>query len=401
VTLPFGPPIEPMLAKLTRELPETGAHQFEPKWDGFRALIFRDGESVHIQSREKRPLERYFPELIAPLKAALPEAAIVDGEIVIATPSGLDFSALQLRLHPAASRVRKLSVETPASFVAFDVLAEGSDDLRAESTEARRARLESMLAGARPPVYLTPVTRDRTTAADWFERFEGAGLDGVIAKPLEAPYSPGKRTLLKIKHRRTAECVVAGFRWHKNGPGTLVGSLLLGIYDAEGVLHHIGRDLDVQDGRAQEAPRRARAAARRRARRPPVVELGLGDQRRVGAQAGHDEPLESGQGPFVGAGAPRASLRGRLRPPSGRPVPARHDLRALASGPERRRPAGSSSSRRRPPTSSHASSGSEVLQAILTKLALAPAYRLLKARFPPGQVWDACGGKLRPMMGRR
>jgi len=234
------PPIEPMLAKLTDTLPEGEGWLFEPKWDGFRALVFRDGDSVYLQSRDLKPLDRYFPELADPLRASLPPRVVLDGEIVIASPRGLDFDALQLRLHPAASRVAKLAAATPSSFVAFDLLAEGDDDLRGYPQAERRARLETALAGARGAVLLTPCTRDRALAAEWFHRFEGAGLDGVIAKHESTTYQPGKRSMVKVKHARTADCVVAGFRWHKNGPGTLIGSLLLGLYDAQGALHHVG-----------------------------------------------------------------------------------------------------------------------------------------------------------------
>ena len=240
VPLPFDAPLKPMLAKLVREIPSEGEYLFEPKWDGFRALVFRDGESVHLQSRELRPLERYFPELVAPLRAALPDPAVVDGEIVVTQGQGLDFSTLQLRLHPAASRIEKLSREIPASFVAFDLLAEDDEDLRPRPAGERRQRLEQALTGAKPPVFVTPVTRDPELAADWFKRFEGAGLDGVMAKPIDLPYESNKRTMIKIKHRRTADCVVAGFRWHKDGRGTLIGSLLLGLYDDEGRLQHVG-----------------------------------------------------------------------------------------------------------------------------------------------------------------
>lgn len=229
-----------MLAKLVRDIPADSDFLFEPKWDGFRALVFKDGDDVFLQSRELKPLARYFPELISPLQRLLPERAVVDGEIVIARDGGLDFSALQLRLHPAASRINKLAAETPARFVAFDVLAEGDEDLRPLPTADRRLRLERMFQGASPPLHLTPVTDDPTVAADWFERFEGAGLDGVMAKPRDLPYEPNKRSMLKIKHRRTADCVVAGFRWHKDGPGTLIGSLLLGLYDGDGRLQHVG-----------------------------------------------------------------------------------------------------------------------------------------------------------------
>jgi len=234
------PPVEPMLAKLAEELPPGEGWLFEPKWDGFRAIVFRDGESVFIQSRDLRPLDRYFPELPPALRANLPARCVVDGEIVIAGPRGLDFDALQLRLHPAASRVAKLAAETPSSFVAFDLLAEGERDLRAVPQAERRARLEKALARARPPVHVTPCTRDRKVAREWFDRFEGAGLDGVVAKHEDTTYQAGKRAMVKVKHTRTADCVVAGFRWHKNGPGELVGSLLLGLYDAGGHLHHVG-----------------------------------------------------------------------------------------------------------------------------------------------------------------
>jgi ATP-dependent DNA ligase len=234
------PPIEPMLAKLANELPAGDGWLFEPKWDGFRAIVFRDRDRLYLQSRDLRPLDRYFPDLAAPLLATLPERCVVDGEIVIATGHGLDFDALQLRLHPAASRVARLAVETPASFVAFDLLAEGDRDLRSRPQAERRAQLEEVLARAGGRVHLTPCSRDRAVAQDWFHRFEGAGLDGVIAKHESTTYQPGKRVMIKVKHARTADCVVAGFRWYKKGPGELVGSLLLGLYDAAGALHHVG-----------------------------------------------------------------------------------------------------------------------------------------------------------------
>jgi ATP-dependent DNA ligase len=229
-----------MLAKLADELPRGPGFLYEPKWDGFRALVFRTGSEVFIQSRDLRPLDRYFPELSEALRRGLPADAVFDGEIVIAATRGLDFDALQLRLHPAASRVALLAKSTPASFVAFDLLAIGGRDLREAPQHERRARLEQALQGSRPPIYLTPMTRDARIAADWLARFEGAGLDGVIAKPENGTYQPGKRAMIKVKHARTADCVVAGFRWHKDGKGTLVGSLLLGLYDATGTLHHVG-----------------------------------------------------------------------------------------------------------------------------------------------------------------
>ncbi|HTO97838.1 MAG TPA: ATP-dependent DNA ligase [Myxococcales bacterium] len=233
-------PIPPMLAKLADSLPEGQGWIYEPKWDGFRALAFRDGPEILLQSRDLKPLNRYFPELEEPLLRQLPQRCVLDGEIVIAGPHGLDFDALLQRIHPAASRVKLLAARTPASYVAFDLLAMGEDDLRQAPQGERRARLEKALAEAKPPLILTPATRDRSLAQDWFARFEGAGFDGVVAKREEQTYQPDKRVMLKIKHQRTADCVVAGFRWHKNGPGTMIGSLLLGLYDEAGKLHHVG-----------------------------------------------------------------------------------------------------------------------------------------------------------------
>ncbi|HEX4970412.1 MAG TPA: ATP-dependent DNA ligase [Steroidobacteraceae bacterium] len=227
-----------MLAKLADQVP-VGDYLYEPKWDGFRAIAFRSQDDLYLQSRDSRPLDRYFPELHDALLERLPQDCVVDGEIVIATEHGLDFDALQLRLHPAASRVTKLAKETPSSFVAFDVLEVGGRDLRGEPQAVRRSALEKLLDGVKPPVHITPVTRDRAVALDWLTRFEGAGLDGVIAKPESAPYQPGKRAMIKIKHARTADCVVAGFRWHKTGRD-VVGSLLLGLYDDNGMLQHVG-----------------------------------------------------------------------------------------------------------------------------------------------------------------
>jgi ATP-dependent DNA ligase len=238
--LPFAPPLEPMLAKAADALPTGDGWLFEPKWDGFRAIVFRDGDDVFTQSRDLRPLDRYFPELADPLRASLPERCVLDGEVVIARDGALDFEALLLRIHPAASRVRMLAEAAPAAFVAWDLLALGGEDLRAVAQGERRSRLEAALAAVRPPVHLTPATTDRATAVDWFERFEGAGLDGVVAKRLDGVYQAGRRAMVKVKHQRTAECVVAGFRWHKNGPGTHVGSLLLGLYGDDGRLNHAG-----------------------------------------------------------------------------------------------------------------------------------------------------------------
>jgi ATP-dependent DNA ligase len=236
---PIAPPIEPMLAKLADTLPAGDAFLYEPKWDGFRALVFKGGGDVYIQSRDLRPLDRYFPELHDLFLERLPDACVLDGEIVIATRGGLDFDALQMRLHPAASRAAKLAKETPAAFVAFDALAVDGRDLQSRPQQERRAALEHALAGVAPPIHLTPMTRDAALAREWLDRFEGAGLDGVIVKPATAIYQPGRRAMIKVKHARTADCVVAGFRWHKSGSDA-VGSLLLGLYDDRGVLQHVG-----------------------------------------------------------------------------------------------------------------------------------------------------------------
>jgi ATP-dependent DNA ligase len=237
---PLAPPIAPMLAKIAPALPSGGEWLFEPKWDGFRAIVFRDRDHLLIQSRELKPLDRYFPDLHAPLRAHLPPRCVIDGEIVIATEHGLDFDALQLRLHPAASRVSTLAAARPAAFVAFDLLALAERDVRPLPQVERRRLLADALAAATAGVHLTPCSRERRVADEWFHHFEGAGLDGVVAKHVAAPYQPGKRVMLKIKHARTADCVVAGFRWHKQAPGSAVGSLLLGLYDSAGVLHHVG-----------------------------------------------------------------------------------------------------------------------------------------------------------------
>jgi ATP-dependent DNA ligase len=238
--LPVNPPVLPMLAKRVAELPKAGDWIFEPKWDGFRALIFRDGKEVFIQSRDSKPLNRYFPELVDPLLKQLPARCVLDGEIVIAHDGVLDFDALQLRLHPAASRVKMLAEQMPSSVVFFDLLAHGARDLRNVPFAERRQKLQSILTKAKPPVHLTPATTDITTASDWFRRFEGAGLDGVVAKPVAGVYESNKRVMLKVKHERECDCVVAGFRWHKKGDRTALGSLLLGLYDNAGILHHVG-----------------------------------------------------------------------------------------------------------------------------------------------------------------
>jgi ATP-dependent DNA ligase len=240
VRLPVNPPVLPMLAKRVTEMPVGDSWIFEPKWDGFRALVFRDGDEIEVQSRDGKSLNRYFPELLETLLAQLPERCVLDGEIVIAGKGGLDFDALQLRIHPAASRVKLLAEQTPASVVFFDLLCVGDDDLCAEPFEQRRRKMETLLASAVAPVHLTPATRERDVAADWFRRFEGAGLDGVMAKSAAGTYQPDKRVMLKVKHERDCDCVVAGFRWHKDGEGVAVGSLLLGLYDDAGALQHVG-----------------------------------------------------------------------------------------------------------------------------------------------------------------
>jgi len=240
MNLPVHPPLLPMLSKVASELPSGPDWLFEPKWDGFRALVFRDGAEVFVQSRDEKPLGRYFPELVEALQAQLPERCAVDGEIVIATPHGLDFEALQLRLHPAASRVAKLAKEIPTSMVLWDLLCLGDRDLREVPFIERRAELERALGKLRPPLHLTPITSDRAKATDWFDRFEGAGLDGVMAKQADGRYEANKRVMFKVKHERECDCVVAGFRWHKGSDRTAVGSLLLGLYSDPGTLQHVG-----------------------------------------------------------------------------------------------------------------------------------------------------------------
>lgn len=260
--LPLLPPVKPMLAKAVHEIPRQPGLLYEPKWDGFRCIVFRDGPELELGSRNDRPLTRYFPEVVELLEAALPPRCVLDGEIVVVTGHGLDFDALQQRLHPAASRVRRLAEETPARFVAFDLLALGDEDLTGQPFVERRRRLEEVLAGTHEGVHLTPATDDADVAQDWFTRFEGAGFDGVMAKPADQPYQQDKRVMWKVKHERTADCVVAGFRWHKDGEG--VGSLLLGLFDDEGTLHHVGVASSFTAARRRElvdelAPLRERA----------------------------------------------------------------------------------------------------------------------------------------------
>jgi ATP-dependent DNA ligase len=235
--LPISAPLSPMLAKAVKAMPQ-GDLIYEPKWDGFRCIIFRDGDEVELSSRGEKPLTRYFPDLVETVKRELPERCVVDGEVIIRTGQVLDFDKLSQRIHPAASRVKMLAETIPASFVAFDLLALGEESLMELPFSERRTRLETALAGAKPPIHLTQVTESYELALQWFDQFEGAGLDGVIAKPKAAPYEPDKRVMFKVKHERTADCVVAGFRWHKSGP--IVGSLLLGLYNTEGQLQHVG-----------------------------------------------------------------------------------------------------------------------------------------------------------------
>jgi len=229
-----------MLAKRVDDLPDGDGWIFEPKWDGFRALVFKDGNEIEIQSRDEKPLNRYFPELVETLRSQLPDRCVLDGEIVIAKDGALDFESLQLRLHPAASRVKLLASQIPASIVFFDLLCKGNHDLRGEPFEARRRELEKLLSSAAAPVHLTPATRQSSVAEDWFRRFEGAGLDGVIAKPITGIYEPNKRVMLKIKHERDCDCVIAGFRWYRKSEQAAVGSLLLGLFDDTGALQHVG-----------------------------------------------------------------------------------------------------------------------------------------------------------------
>lgn len=265
VDLPVTPPVLPMLAKRVEELPAGDQWIYEPKWDGFRALIFRDGDEILIQSRDEKSLNRYFPELLDPLRSNLPDKCVLDGEVVVLKKHGLDFDELQLRIHPAASRVRLLSQQSPASVVFFDVLCRGEKDLRNTEFQERREILEGLLRGAKAPIHITPASSDFELAKRWFRRFEGAGLDGVMAKPASGLYEPNKRTMLKVKHERDCDCVVAGFRWHKQGDQTQVGSLLLGLHNRVGLLQHVGVCSSFSTERRQElvdflAPYRENAA---------------------------------------------------------------------------------------------------------------------------------------------
>lgn len=282
-----------MLAKRVSALPEGDGFIFEPKWDGFRVLVFRDGDELMLQSRDRKSLNRYFPELVPVLLEQLPERCVLDGEVVVALGDRLDFGALQQRIHPAASRVKLLAQQTPASIVFFDLLCVGTEDLSAVPFEARRKRLEEVLRGARPPLHLTPATTNHSVASDWFSRFEGAGLDGVMAKPKNGRYEPDKRVMFKVKHERECDCVVAGFRWHKQGNQTLVGSLLLGLYDDAGDLHHVGVCASFTQVRRRElvaelGPLRENALAKhpwRRWAEQGSAEGATGEQRMPGGQS--------------------------------------------------------------------------------------------------------------------
>ena len=319
-----------MLAKIADELPRQEGFLFEPKWDGFRAIVFRNGDEVYIQSRDLRPLNRYFPELERALAQSLPKGCVIDGEIVVAGAGGLDFDALQQRLHPASSRVARLASATPASFVAFDLLAAGGRSTMELPQAQRRIRLERLLGQIAKPVYLTPVTRDRSVAEDWLKRFEGAGLDGVIAKPETATYQPGKRAMLKIKHARTADCVVAGFRWYQ-GSKDAVGSLLLGLYNEVGMLQHVGVTSSFTMAMRRELADELAPLAQERPAGPSLARLGQRRRRRE-PHARRAEPLERRQGPVLGGAAARARLRSEIRPSAGRSLPPCRRVRALAPG---------------------------------------------------------------------
>ena len=335
------PPVKPMLAKLSKEIP-VGDFVYEPKWDGFRCIVFRDGDSVELGSRNEKPLSRYFPEVCEAVRRSaadggLPERCVVDGEIILVGPDGkLEFEMLQQRIHPAESRIKKLAAEWPASFVAFDLLALDDRDLRDEPFAERRMLLQSALGEtAKPPVYLTPATVSAEEATDWFERFEGAGLDGVIAKPVAVHYCEDKRSMFKIKHERTADCVVAGFRWHKSGG--IVGSLLLGLFDDAGGLRHVGVTASFTMARRKElvdelAPYRAEGA-----RRTSVGRVGrVHDRIRRGLEGCRChgwQPMECRQGHVMGAAACRTRRRGGLRLPPGRALPPRHHVPPLAARP--------------------------------------------------------------------
>ena len=373
------PPVKPMLAKAVPEIPAAaeGELLFEPKWDGFRCIVFRDGDEVELGSRNEKPLTRYFPELIEPLLASLPDRCVVDGEVVVASEDGLDFDALQQRIHPAESRVNRLAAETPARFVAFDLLALDDRSLLEVPFHERRAELERVLGAVEAPVHLTPSTADRSVAQDWFVRFEGAGLDGVIAKPAEGAYVPDKRVQFKIKHQRTADCVVAGYRTHKDGEG--VGSLLLGLYDEEGRLHHMGVASSFSAARRKELRRRGRALP---GRRPLASIRGASGRppRRTRPTATDACPAGSH------VGTPRRTCRSRRCARSGWPRSPTSGSTPAASGTApacsvgvptaTRTAARSTSSRWSRPTSCWRCSAPEPAQAGTTRRILSPGFPL-------------------------
>jgi hypothetical protein len=310
-----------MLAKAVDRLPDVPL-QYEPKWDGFRCIVFRDGDDLALTSRNSRPFNRYFPELVGPLLERLPRRCVIDGEIVVPTERGLDFGALQQRIHPAASRVARLAEQQPASFVAFDLLASDDLDLRATPLADRRRALQLALDDPAPSLYLTPSTNDPAQGRRWFAEFEGAGLDGVIAKPLGGSYESDQRGWYKLKPVRTADCVVAGFRWHKNGG---VGSLLLGLYDHRGDLVHEGSPVG--------ARRRAPTPPGPGPGQPPLGSLGRCRRARGSPPPRRAEPLDRRKGPLVGTARPRARGRGPLRPAPRGPLPTRNPVREVATGP--------------------------------------------------------------------
>ena len=331
MNLPIMPPVAPMLAKAVEDIPR-GAYSYEPKWDGFRSIVFRDGDEVEIGSRNERPLTRYFPEVVAAIRSGLPERCVLDGEIVVPDPSRgrLDFEALQQRIHPAESRVKLLAQRTPAHFVAFDLLALGDRDLTGEPFRERRRVLEEALADAQSPIHLTPATHDPEVAQRWFDEFEGAGLDGIVAKPLEGTYQPDKRVMFKIKHVRTADCVVAGYRAYKTDTQA-VGSLLLGLYDDDGELVNVGV---VGAFPTRAAPRAVQGApAARHHVRGSSVGLGRGGGDDPHPSQLRIQPVERRQGPDVRAAQTRARRRGPLRPHGGGSLPPHRPVRSVASRP--------------------------------------------------------------------
>ncbi len=335
------PPVQPMLAKAVKGVPQDGGHSFEPKWDGFRCLVFRDGDEVELASRNTKPLTRYFPEVVAAVKEQLPERCVLDGELFVAQRGDdgarLQFEVLQERIHPAASRIDKLARETPAGFVAFDLLALGDRSYVERPFAERRAALEGALAGLADqdgPCHLTRTTTDPAEAQSWFERFEGAGLDGVMAKPLDAAYSPNARTMLKIKHERTADVVLAGLREHKTSTPErpLLGSMLLGLHDGSGELQHVGVSASFTAARRAELWDELQPLVCAD-RGPPVGSLARVPGRQPRAGPRHPEPLEPGQGPLLRPAASRARARGQVRPHGGPPVPPHGALQAVARGP--------------------------------------------------------------------